>query len=67
MYLLDNITGSGRDATANITISNGVAVAATIANGGTGYSVGDVLGITTIGSKNLGRNLRLSVFEYFWN
>lgn len=58
---LDNITGSGRDATANITISNGVAVAATIANGGTGYSVGDVLGITTIGSKNLGRNLRLSV------
>jgi hypothetical protein len=58
---LDNITGSGRDATANITISNGVAIAATIANGGTGYSVGDVLGITTIGSKNLGRNLRLSV------
>ena len=58
---LDNITSGGRDATANITISNGVAIAATIANGGTGYSVGDVLGITTIGSKNLGRNLRLSV------
>lgn len=36
--LLDTITGSGRDARANITIANGVAVAATISNGGTGYS-----------------------------
>jgi len=60
---LNSITGSGRDAAADITISNGVAVAATISNGGTGYSVGDVLGITTIGSKNLGRNLRLSVSQ----
>jgi hypothetical protein len=60
---LDNITGTGRDARANITISNGVAVAATISNGGTGYTVGDVLGITTIGSQNLGRNLRLSVSQ----
>lgn len=59
--ILDSITGNGRNATANITITNGVAVAATISNGGTGYSIGDVLGITTIGSKNLGRNLRLSV------
>lgn len=58
---VDSITGNGRDARANITISNGVAIAATISNGGTGYSVGDVLGITTIGSQNLGRNLRLSV------
>ena len=60
---LDTITGTGRDAKANITISNGVAVAATISNGGTGYSSGDVLGITTIGTQNLGRNLRLSVSE----
>lgn len=61
--LLNSITGNGRNAYANITISNGVAVAATISNGGTGYSVGDVLGITTIGSQNLGRNLRLSVSQ----
>jgi hypothetical protein len=60
---LDSITGSGRDAKANITISNGVAIAATISNGGTGYSVGDVVGITTIGEKNLGRNLRLSISQ----
>jgi hypothetical protein len=61
--LLNSITGNGRNAYANVTVTNGVAVAATISNGGTGYSVGDVLGITTIGSQNLGRNLRLSVSQ----
>lgn len=61
--VLNSITGDGRDARANITITNGVAVAATISNGGTGYSTGDVLGISTIGTQNLGRNLRLSVSE----
>jgi hypothetical protein len=60
---LTNVTGSGRNATANITISNGVAVAATISNGGTGYSVGDVLTATQIGITSLGRNLRLSVTD----
>lgn len=58
---VNSITGEGRDATANITITNGVAVGATISNGGTGYTVGDVLGISSIGAKSLGRNLRLSV------
>ena len=60
---LTNVTGTGRNATANITITNGVAVAATIANGGTGYSVGDVLTSTGIGTNSLGRNLRLSVSD----
>ena len=61
------ITGSGRGATADITISNGsiVASGATISNGGgTGYQVGDIVGISTIGSndfKNLGTNARLSI------
>ena len=45
---LVTITGTGRGATADIYIENGVAAAATISNGGTGYSVGDVLGITTL-------------------
>lgn len=56
-----NVTGSGRNATANITINNGVAIAATISNGGTGYSVGDVLTVSQVGLTSLGRNLRLSV------
>jgi hypothetical protein len=58
---LTTITGNGRNATANITISNGVAIAATIVNGGIGYKVGDVLGITTIGASSVGSNARLSV------
>jgi hypothetical protein len=58
---LESTTGTGRNATANITISNGVAVGATIVNGGTGYQVGDVLYPTQIGNNNLGRNLKISI------
>jgi hypothetical protein len=58
---LINITGSGKNATANITINNGVAVAATIQSSGFGYQVGDVLGIGTIGSTPIGRNARFSI------
>ena len=63
---LVNVTSSGRNAKADITIDNGVAVGATIseyvaASGGQGYVVGDVLGVSTIGNNNLGRNLRLSL------
>ena len=58
---LTSITGNGRNATANITITNGVAVAATVTDGGTGYVVGDVLTATQIGSETLGRNLQISV------
>ena len=60
---LVTITGNGRGATADISISNGsiVASGATISNGGSGYQVGDVLGITTIGIATIGRNARLTV------
>mgnify|MGYP006878988697 CR=1 FL=1 len=60
---LSNINSEGKNATADITIQNGVAVGATIVNGGTGYAIGDVLTAQTIGNNSLGRNLRLSVSE----
>jgi len=58
---LTSVTGTGKNATANIHISNGVAVAATIQSGGTGYIVGDILTANQIGNDTLGRNIRLSV------
>ena len=58
---LSNITGSGKNATANITISNGEVTSATILNGGSGYLIGDVLTANTIGLESLGRNLQISV------
>jgi hypothetical protein len=58
---LTNLTGSGINATANITIANGIAVGATINAGGSGYSVGDVLTIRNFNGSTLGTNLQLSV------
>ena len=58
---LTTVTGSGKNATANITVSNGVAVAATITNGGTGYQIGDVVSIDSFGAIPSGRNIRLSI------
>lgn len=58
---LTAVTGTGKNATADITVSNGVAIGATIVNGGTGYTIGDVLTAQTVGNDTLGRNLRLSV------
>lgn len=63
---LVTITGTGKGAVAEVYVNNGVAAAATITSGGTGYSVGDVLGITTIGistggSGTVGRNARFSI------
>jgi len=61
---LVTLTGNGRGATADITIRNGsiVASGATINNaGGSGYQVGDIVGITTIGAASVGRNARLTI------
>jgi hypothetical protein len=59
--ILETITGKGRDALAEVTISNGVAIGATITSGGSGYQIGDVLGISNIGAVNVGTNARLSL------
>jgi len=58
---LNTITGLGQNATANITITNGVAAAATIASGGSGYVIGDVVGITSVGINSLGRDIKFSI------
>jgi len=58
---LVNVTGSGSDATANITVSNGVAVAATVSSSGFGYQIGDVFTVNTLGINSVGRDMRLSL------
>ena len=42
---LTTITGNGRGGKADVTVQNGVAVAATLGTGGSGYQVGDVVGV----------------------
>jgi hypothetical protein len=54
-------TGTGRDGTLNMTITNGVAIAATVASGGSGYSVGDVVGVSTVGLTSLGSGIQFSI------
>ena len=58
---LTSVTGSGLNATASILIEDGVAIGATITEGGKGYSVGDVLTPITVGTEGLGSGMRLSV------
>ena len=59
---LVTLTGNGRGATANISIQDGsIASAPTIVSGGSGYKVGDVLGIDVIGNASVGTNARLTI------
>ena len=64
---LTAITGKGINATADITINGGVAIAATINAGGSGYRVGDVLTPVSVGSLDLGSGIQLSVQELLGN
>ena len=59
---LVTISGSGSGAVADVSIENGVAIAATISgNGGNGYEVGDVVSIDAIGAASVGRNARFTL------
>ena len=60
---LINVTGTGNGATANISITNGSvpAIGATIYNGGTGYSIGDIVQVSSLGTSTLGQSLTLSI------
>ena len=80
---LTSITGSGYNGVADVTIQNGVAVAATINGyvgssqtgvgngGGAGYQVGDVVGVQTFGGSfgvgALGSGVRFSIGSIFGN
>ena len=58
---LNAITGTGKNGTVNITVTNGVAVAATIASGGSGYALGDVVGVSSVGINSLGSGMEFSI------
>ncbi len=58
---LNAITGTGKNGTVNITVTNGVAVAATMASGGTGYALGDVVGVSSVGINSLGSGMEFSI------
>ena len=53
--------GKGSGATVNLTVDNRVAVAATVAIGGTGYSAGDVLTVNAANTGGFGKDLRLTI------
>ena len=58
---LNAITGTGKNGTVNITVTNGVAVAATMASGGSGYALGDVVGVSSVGINSLGSGMEFSI------
>ncbi len=53
--------GRGTGATVNLHVNNRVAVAATVAIGGTGYSAGDVLTVSATDTGGFGKDLRLTI------
>ena len=58
---LISITGSGFGAKVDISVDNGVAIAATVAIGGTGYAYGDSVEVNYTQTDNLGTNLILTI------
>ena len=57
---MTSLSGDGINATADLTITNGVAVGASINSGGFGYQVGDILAPLTIGT-GLGDGIKVSI------
>lgn len=58
---LISLTGFGQNAKINLSVSSGVAVAATITDGGSGYAAGDTLTVSSTDTSNLGKNLILTI------
>ena len=63
---LTSITGNGINARADITVNGGVAIAATISSGGSGYNIADVVAPihgNLVGLGNIGRDMKFSISE----
>jgi len=58
---LVSLTGKGFGGKVNLSVQNGVAIAATVSIGGTGYTIGDALEVNYSQTDNLGNNLILSI------
>jgi hypothetical protein len=58
---LISLTGFGQNAKVDLSVSSGVAVAATITDGGIGYAPGDTLTVNSTDTSNFGKNLILTV------
>ena len=59
---LTNVTAGGDFMTADVLVTDGGISSARIISSGSGYQVGDVLGIGTIGATgSVGKNARLSI------
>jgi hypothetical protein len=58
---LVTLSGFGNNAKVNLSVSGGVAVAATITNGGSGYKIGDTLTINSSDTDGFGKNLILTI------
>lgn len=58
---LVSLTGNGSGAKINISVSGGVAVAATVSIGGTGYASGDSLSVNYSETGGFGKNLILTI------
>jgi hypothetical protein len=56
-----SITGNGFGAKVNLSVDNGVAIAATVSIGGTGYAYGDALEVNYTQTDGLGTNLILAI------
>jgi hypothetical protein len=58
---LVSLTGRGVGAKVDLSVQSGVAIAATVSVGGTGYVYGDALTVDYTQTDNLGKNLILSI------
>jgi hypothetical protein len=58
---LTTLTGTGSGAKIDLSVQNGVAIAATVSIGGSGYSIGDTFTVNSNSTGGFGKNLIISI------